>query len=220
MKYSIAVVGRTNRFSNKALDPNGMKNAGPFGQDFLSVHTHQALEELEALATHNKNVILVFDGGEDVTPALYGRANTDSFNNLTRDIHELVVYKAARSFNMPIFGFCRGHQFVAAMEGGVLIQDIYTETGVRHHNPVHDVLVTDNDFLGMFQASPFGDFMVSSTHHQSVGIVPTSAHVIATDLTGKICEGLVYPEFGLTLQCHPEFMDWTAPLDWVATNFL
>jgi gamma-glutamyl-gamma-aminobutyrate hydrolase PuuD len=217
VNYAIVVVGRTNRFSPKALN---RPDTGPFAQHFLSAFTHGALEELSGFAAHNKNLILVFDGGEDVTPALYGRTNTYSDNNLSRDVHELAVYKAARSFNLPIFAFCRGHQFIAAMEGGVLIQDIHTETGIRHNNPVHDVLVTDNDFYTMFQESPFGEFMVSSTHHQAVGIVPTSAHVIATDLTGKICEGLVYPEFGLTLQCHPEHADWTAPLDWVAANFL
>lgn len=93
---------------------------------------------------------VVFLGGEDVTPFLYGQAKHPSTSiNLRRDLNETRFYRELPT-QMPKVGICRGAQFLNVMSGGSMWQH------VDNHGRPHTVLDTTSN----------RKFVVTSTHHQ------------------------------------------------------
>lgn len=96
--------------------------------------------------------LVVFVGGEDVNPALYG----ETAHELTRfseedDARDLAMYKRCYEQGIPMLGICRGSQFLHVMNDGKLYQD------VDEHNGAHAIWDVRNKI--MLQD-------VSSVHHQ------------------------------------------------------
>lgn len=163
--------------------------------------------------------LLVFVGGADVTPSLYGEQKVNSQIDFLRDKQEQQVYDFALACGIPMLGICRGSQFLHVMNGGKLWQDV-----TRHaigSDPGHAMIdVEDGHTL-----------QASSYHHQMVreewtdgedaeahGFMlvaktpdPRSEHYISD--AGKLCtdtvtevEAYKYPKtqvFGI--QGHPEW---------------
>jgi gamma-glutamyl-gamma-aminobutyrate hydrolase PuuD len=87
--------------------------------------------------------LVVFTGGVDVNPALYGaerhsRTETPSDERDTQDIN---VYLKCVELGIPMIGVCRGAQFLAVMEGAKLFQDVDGHNGSHpmfdHHTKTH-----------------------------------------------------------------------------------
>lgn len=100
---------------------------------------------------------VVFSGGEDVTPFLYGENPhiTTNFNPV-RDMHEIRTYRRFSSPEYMKIGICRGAQFLNVMNGGKLWQDVDGHLGAHPATClVNGVVLT-----------------VTSTHHQMME--PTS----------------------------------------------
>lgn len=94
---------------------------------------------------------VVFTGGEDVTPHLYGeRAHPTTFYSYDRDVYESRMFAKALVLGKPMVGICRGCQFLTVMSGGKLVQD--------QPNPqfIHQIETYDGETIYM-----------SSTHHQA-----------------------------------------------------
>jgi len=94
---------------------------------------------------------VVFTGGEDVTPFLYGEQKhpRTSFN-YRRDMREINIYKRLKLHQVKI-GICRGAQFLNVMNGGRLWQDVDNH-GVTGGHPMR---TRDGRII-----------QVTSTHHQ------------------------------------------------------
>ncbi len=96
--------------------------------------------------------ILLFTGGEDVTPSFYGEtAHPSTYNNENRDKMEQSFFRYAQAHKRMCLGICRGSQFLTAMSGGKLIQHC------------------DNHAIGgTHQMTVLGGSIipVTSTHHQ------------------------------------------------------
>lgn len=103
----------------------------------------------------NEVALVVFTGGEDIDPSLYGHKNTNSYINISRDRREKAIFDRALELKIPMAGICRGAQFLCAMAGGSIIQD------VTKHTNSHRV-IAKNEF-GRNITSPE---LISSTHHQ------------------------------------------------------
>ena len=68
--------------------------------------------------------LVVFAGGEDVDPRLYGDVRHPlTYSNYERDKREVDAYVKAKVLRKPCLGICRGSQFLCVMNGGVLVQD-------------------------------------------------------------------------------------------------
>lgn len=108
-------------------------------------------------ADPEKADLIIFSGGSDISPDLYGhRAHSSTGPSPTRDQDCELLFATARSLGTPMFGICRGMQFLHAMAGGTLIQD------VRNHHSSHDIRLT-----GACNIYPAGTTMrASSIHHQ------------------------------------------------------
>lgn len=98
--------------------------------------------------------VVVFTGGADVDPKLYGQTphlftNTDE----NRDQRDIALYKECLDLGVPMLGICRGAQFLHVMNGGLLYQHVDGHLG---DHPMWDT--REREFIPT----------VSSTHHQMV----------------------------------------------------
>lgn len=95
--------------------------------------------------------LVVFSGGEDVDSAVYGRRkHFSSYSSPARDRYEIDAFKRARALGKPMFGTCRGHQLLAALNGAILVQD-------QQNRSVHPITLEDGSSI-----------VVTSAHHQAV----------------------------------------------------
>lgn len=152
--------------------------------------------------------LVVFTGGEDVTPELYGaRSHHTTHNNINRDMFEADVYNLALRMSVPMVGICRGGQFLNVMSGGEMYQDVTKHLG-------------DHELTDLVTGEVV---RVSSTHHQMMkpspnGLVVASASlggdrlwwdhtVFQRDVSNEDIEVVWYEDTKcLCFQPHPEFM--------------
>lgn len=74
--------------------------------------------------------LVVFAGGDDVNPALYGEKphSTVSWND-DRDTADINAYLFCMETGIPMLGICRGAQFLSVMNGGKLYQHVDGHNG-------------------------------------------------------------------------------------------
>ena len=100
--------------------------------------------------------LVIFGGGSDVEPLLYGEDNTHkhpmTFYNEARDAADAKIYLQARDQGTAMLGVCRGAQFLHVMNGGKLYQDID-----GHQGPHAGWCIKEKCHIDK----------VSSVHHQS-----------------------------------------------------
>lgn len=159
---------------------------------------------------------VILSGGVDVSPDLYGFADTDGIVEETdraRDVFEVGVIRAAIARNLPILGICRGTQLTNVVLGGTLVPDLQRAGHQDHRSTpdgdrVHTVAVEQGTVLAGVTGVAQGT--VSSAHHQAVGRVGEGLRVTARSADGVI-EALEWavPEgraFFQLVQWHPERM--------------
>jgi gamma-glutamyl-gamma-aminobutyrate hydrolase PuuD len=175
------------------------------GRALLVPPSHDGVEEtLESLDG------LIFSGGSDLDPELYGQEahaeTSDVMRN--RDTAELVLLEAALERDMPVLAICRGSQVLNVARGGDLVQHLPDEVGDEKHKQTpgtfadHDVSVEDGSRL----ASVLGERApVKSHHHQGFGNVGEGLRVVAHAEDGTI-EAVEDPtrRFALGVLWHPE----------------
>lgn len=99
--------------------------------------------------------LLIFTGGEDLNPKLYGEeAEPSVYFSDRRDAWERLVFEHYYG-KVKMLGICRGHQFLNVMLGGSLIQDI------RVHHPGYHRLSWE-------VPAPEELNLVNSMHHQAI----------------------------------------------------
>lgn len=111
--------------------------------------------------------IVLFTGGEDVTPELYGEvAMAKTSYSRVRDEIEKQIFDDAVLRGLPMVGICRGGQFLNVMNKGKMWQH------VNNHCMTH---------LARIEIPPFNKnkrrtINVTSTHHQMM--IPTDEAII------------------------------------------
>lgn len=106
--------------------------------------------------------MIVFTGGEDVDPSLYGQQkNIKTYSNINRDLKEVEIFNMFRHSKILKVGICRGGQFLTVMNGGTLIQHVNNHN-VKHIVESSEDLAKITNKKRMFH--PF--FEVTSSHHQ------------------------------------------------------
>ncbi len=139
----------------------------------------------------DKYDLVVFTGGSDVTPWLYGEKNTTSHNNLNRDIREVLWFH--RFLNTSKVGICRGGQFLFSMSGGIMQQHI------EGHGESHK--------LNFLIWDPMLGNSVTSTHHQHMAKPRGDMSVLAQAPDGKNEIIWCANSRSLCFQPHPEYDD-------------
>jgi len=175
------------------------------GRALLVPPSHDGVEEtLESLDG------LIFSGGSDLDPELYGQEAHAETSDVVRnrDTAELALLEAALERDMPVLAICRGSQVLNVARGGDLVQHLPDVVGDEKHKHTpgtfadHDVSVEDGSRL----ASVLGERApVKSHHHQGFGKVGEGLRVVAHAEDGTI-EAVEDPtrRFVLGVLWHPE----------------
>lgn len=157
---------------------------------------------------------LLLTGGHDVGPYVYhSEASKEcGIPCKKRDDMEGILLNLALKEDKPVFGICRGIQFMNAFLGGDLYQDLPTEyhSGVEHHMvPPYDVAVHKIDVLeGTLLAGILGSGLhgVNSYHHQAVKTPADCVDVMAVSEDGLVeAISVKNQTFAVGVQWHPEF---------------
>ena len=157
---------------------------------------------------------IVFTGGHDVEPSLYGEApQVDNLGTCpARDRMELPLLKRMLELDKPVLGICRGLQFINAALGGTLYQDLPLQFGtkVEHHQDypydalTHPVYLTEDGSLKKLLGRD--SFSVNSLHHQGIRRLAPGLKPMALAADGLV-EAVEMPgkRFLWAVQWHPEF---------------
>lgn len=173
------------------------------------------IDNYELVSRLEEADIVLFTGGEDVYPGLYGEEVQPATHfNLERDLYEKSIFEKV-STNQLCVGICRGAQFLAVMNGSKLVQHVSGHA----ISGTHDITATQNNFY----CNDFGTFAITSTHHQmlranisrNLRILYESTKKLSKDeeYRGIEPEIYIYNEDSrfkptcLCIQGHPEMMD-------------
>lgn len=171
-------------------------------------HLFDKIESINSKTVLTKDDVIIFEGGTDVNPALYGeeRGKFTQHPDNRRDIFEAGLIQEAKRLKIPMIGICRGAQLLCVASGGSLIQH------TSGHG--HDHFITD--YLG-------DTYWMTSSHHQMLNPFNVKHDLIAWSsekhsymyLNGKgeevpmevEPEIVFFPEtLCLSIQGHPEWM--------------
>jgi Predicted glutamine amidotransferases len=157
----------------------------------------------------------LFTGGQDVNPKLYGQEKNEHCGEICdiRDRMETYIFReAVLNQNKPALGICRGIQFINALLGGSLHQDIPTEfpSAIIHSQkppydiPAHNVRILSNTPLHKLAGKE--SIEVNSSHHQGINRIAKGLEIMAVADDGLV-EAVYMPEHPhvWAVQWHPEY---------------
>lgn len=156
---------------------------------------------------------LLFTGGQDVNPNIYGAEKTELCGEASdvRDFMEEYLLELAVSEDKAVLGICRGIQFMNASLGGTLYDDIPARipSDLIHCQkppydlPSHSVTIDINSPLGRLLGRERLD--VNSYHHQGIRELSPKLTSMAVSDDG-LTEAVYMPQkrFIWGIQWHPE----------------
>ncbi len=156
---------------------------------------------------------LVFSGGSDIDPELYGHDTHPETTDVVRerDDAELALLEAALARDLPVLAICRGLQLLNVAHGGDLVQHLPEAVGHEQHRHTagvfadHEVTTEEGTTL---RALVGGPVPVKSHHHQGLGRLGDGLRVSAHAEDGSP-EALEDPSrrFAVGVLWHPEAGD-------------
>jgi gamma-glutamyl-gamma-aminobutyrate hydrolase PuuD len=168
-------------------------------------------------ASPDKADLVIFGGGSDVNPALYGAEVHDkTYFNSDRDTADTILYTECLEKGIPMFGVCRGAQFLHVANGGSLYQDLDNHYGDHRMWDLVNKAWIDK---------------VSSVHHQAcrpnvpggmtilaTACVSTERHIDNSEVLnghGMDVEAFFYRDTAcLGVQGHPEYDNYPYYTKW------
>jgi putative glutamine amidotransferase len=173
---------------------------------------------------------VLFTGGYDVDPRLYGKQPLpkDEGIDAERDQLESQLILSMIKASKPFFGICRGCQVINVALGGSLYQHLADQLpgAVRHDNHdhprdylAHPVSIERDNRLA--QLIPETQAWVNSLHHQGVDQLAPELKACAHSPDGLV-EAFELPgfPFGLAVQWHPEELQQNATMRGLFQSFV
>jgi putative glutamine amidotransferase len=157
---------------------------------------------------------LLFSGGPDLDPAVYGQARHPKLGpdvDGVSDAYELALLRGAAERDLPVLGICRGMQALNVSRGGTLHQHLPDVTALDHlqdHEPfvpAHPVVVSPGSLL--HRTARATALPVNSFHHQAADAIGAGLEVCAQAPDGTV-EALWDPAAGFCVgvQWHAELL--------------
>lgn len=138
-----------------------------------------------------KEDAVIFSGGVDIDPAIYGEemgAMTQQPNKM-RDERERIVFRRAQAAGAACIGVCRGAQFLCAVSGGKLIQHVTGHTSTTHNILLDLQAEANDDWMDIL-------FPSAGDHHQMMWPHSVNNHVL---LAYSKIESKIYCDYGKQL---------------------
>jgi len=157
--------------------------------------------------------LVLFTGGEDVNPLLYGHTSPRRVCNfnLNRDLREMRIYRTAIRHGIKMAGICRGTQFCHALAGGKLMHHLTFHDGGWHwmktvegeamavNSLHHQMVIPDSNTILLGSAS------YRKNKHSSVALFFTGDGDKAVNYKGPESEAIISKNTGFFgVQYHPE----------------
>lgn len=160
---------------------------------------------------------VIFAGGEDFDPALYGSDAYDLVETYStdQDRSDLELLSLAIEEGKPILGICRGMQLINIYYGGSLYEDLPNQFGTSiSHREGSDKfsyhMINFNENSSLYDKLD-GEISreVNSFHHEGIreladGLISTA---ISDDGLIEAIENPYYNNFMMGVQWHPEYSD-------------
>lgn len=155
---------------------------------------------------------IVFSGGEDINPNLYGADFHPTVQGVSfeRDEFERKLFEKAVEKKIPILGICRGMQLINSLMGGDLYQDINSEVKeASGHSFAKDLsrgILKITTIEGSRIRKHLGEeILVNQYHHQAVKNLAKDFVATAKSRDG-IIEAMEYTgdQYINCVQFHPE----------------
>jgi putative glutamine amidotransferase len=160
---------------------------------------------------------ILFTGGGDIHPALYGSAAHSQVAEVDedRDRVEIELFREAVANRIPFLGICRGLQVINTALGSTLYEDLLNQrpntsnhdffNGYPRDYLAHSVQLTPSSQLPRILST--SSLEVNSLHHQGIRELATGLEATAHAMDGVI--EAIEPKdysFGLAVQWHPEWL--------------
>ena len=144
---------------------------------------------------------IIFSGGPDLDPALYGQSPAPG--RAGRDSSEVALMREALDQKAPLLGICRGMQLLNVVLGGDLDKEQPGSLHLEEPGTLaeHDVTIAPDSPLGRLlgERAP-----VHSHHHQGLRRLGRGLRAVAWAEDGVI-EGVATPDgFAIGVLWHPE----------------
>lgn len=173
--------------------------------------------------------IVMFTGGEDVDPSLYGcKKHRSTYSNINRDMYEKEIFSQV-SENQLVIGCCRGSQFLAVMNGGLLVQDCDNHAiGYTHRisdgNKVFDITSTHHQMQYPYNLDPKDYTILYKSYDNRCSYYAGDKINIDYLISCGEPEIVLYHKDGLpvclAIQGHPEMMDIESPANIEINNII
>lgn len=221
----IGVMGNLYRNSNSAVSAqmtyvnstylNAVRENGGIPFMIPAVGTEAELDILLSLCNG-----LLFPGGEDVDPKLFGEPPHPSIGAVNEEMDRfwMLAWKKAKERKLPVLGICRGMQLINLAEGGGLWQDIslFKEDHQLHAQkqnrdyPIHKVIIEENSRLR--RLLEVSEIYTNTLHHQCIRGEGRDLRITAWSQDG-VAEAMESPDGRVILvQWHPEELVRTVPV--------
>jgi len=193
-------------------------NNGNFLQDLGFVHTRN-IEEAD---------VIIFGGGADVDPSTYGEEASDrTWTSPQKEKIEKEDFMEGIKLGKKMLGICRGIQFICAMAGGKLIQDVSGHSGSSHTITTFDGVSVNTNSIHHQMVNPYTikdprnyKVLAWSSKRRSNRYLGPKDKSILLPWNFKEIESIYFPKISaIGFQFHPEMMhkssqfepvmDWT-----------
>lgn len=173
--------------------------------------------------------VLVLSGGSDINPISFDKENSGSLGcNIARDRIEMELVNAFVRVGRPVIGICRGFQFLGAMCGMQVLQDI-SEIKEKHNG--HELefekrseVIHSVQICGDFQEYCGAHWLyVNSLHHQGILITEAENNLDIEVLakTKNLLEGFKHRTLPIVgFQYHPEEFDDSITINYIIDNII
>lgn len=161
--------------------------------------------------THNieEASLVIFTGGADISPALYGEpTHATTYPQAVRDDEDQHNFIKATSMGIPILGICRGAQLLCALTGGLLWQNISKHQGDHNitNKETGEIIVTNSVHHQAMRPSQEAIIHWESTHECLGTRWDHATKKFITEDVKTVAEIITIPRIkAVAVQGHPEF---------------